>query len=472
MNIIFVLCDTLRRDHLGCYGSKTVLTPTLDRLAEEAVVFDQFYSGSFPTLPCRAELFTGRFVWPYLDWGPLPASESTLAEILAEAGYTCALVMDNLHIGRPGYGYDRGFHTRIHVRGQWYDPWIRRTTKAEGRTTNEQAGRPAVGSGMHPKTGQPERLAQYLRNTSLRRSEADWFAPQVFTQAVRWLEENGRRAPFFLHVDCFDPHEPWDPPPHYVDLYDPGWDGLPIILPVMGRADRYTPEEIRHLRALYAGEVTMADAWFGRLLEALDQLGLRDETALFFMSDHGILLGERGRIGKMGGKKANLRGWPTGPELSHVPLLARVPGVAPGRCAALGHPGDLMPTALELAGVKPPERVRAQSLVPLLERRAERIREVAISSWSLRDWSRYRPSVLRTQEWALYTWRCDLEPELYHRPSDPNEQRNVFREHRGMARKLHGRYVRFLRENDAPHHNYWSRRFWAPWFHRPMDGEA
>src|SRR5438270_844814 len=180
MNIILIVSDTLRRDHLGCYGSKSVLTPNLDRLAEEAVVFDQFYSGSFPTLPCRAELFTGRFVWPYLDWGPLPAREITLAEILADAGYTCALVMDNRH------------HAR---------------------------------------------------------------------------------APFFMHLDVFDPHEPWDPPRHYVDLYDPGYDGPGIINPITGDANRYSAAELRHIRALYAGEVTMVDRWLGWLLEAVDSLG-------------------------------------------------------------------------------------------------------------------------------------------------------------------------------------------------------
>src|SRR5262245_36523307 len=127
MNVILVVVDTLRRDHLGCYGSKTVLTPSMDRLAEESVVFDQFYSGSFPTLPCRAELFTGRFIWTYLTWGPLPEREVTLADNMAAAGYNCALIFDNLHLGKPRHGYDRGFHTRIHVRGQLYDPYVRRS---------------------------------------------------------------------------------------------------------------------------------------------------------------------------------------------------------------------------------------------------------------------------------------------------------------------------------------------------------
>jgi arylsulfatase A-like enzyme len=461
MNFIIVVCDTLRRDHLGCFGSRTVRTPNLDRLAGEAVVFDGFYSGSYPTLPCRAELFTGRFVWPYLDWGPLPAREVTLAETLGEAGYTCALVMDNLHMAKAGYGYDRGFHTRIQVRGQWYDPYQRENGRM-GEWENGSSHFPILpfSHSPNPRIGQAERVAQYRRNVAGRRSEADYFAPQVFSQAIRWLEEHGRRAPFFLHVDCFDPHEPWDPPAEYARLYDDEYAGEPIIMPVMGEAGRYTPAELRHIRALYAGEVTLVDAWFGRLLSAIDSLGLREETALFFLSDHGMLLGERGRIGKMGGKQANLCGWPTFPELSHVPLLARVPGIRPRRCDAFCHPGDLMPTLLDLAGVPAPGRVRARSLVPVLRGEEAQLRDFAISAWSLRDFSKFRPGVLRTAEWALYFWRSGLQPELYHRPRDPGEERNVFAAHRGAARDLHRRYVRFLREHEAPARNYWARRFW------------
>lgn len=455
MNVVLVVIDTLRRDHLGCYGSKTVLTPNLDRLAEESVVFDGCYAGSFPTLPCRAELLTGRFVWPYLDWGPLPTTETTLAEVLGPAGYHCALFTDNLHLARPGYGYDRGYHTRVHVRGQWYDLFVAAPTGEQGR-----GGEGKPGSGDGEKLGQPDRLAQYRRNVAERRGEEDYFPAQVIGQAARWLEEQGRQTPFFLHLDVFDPHEPWDPPARYRELYDSDYQGPPLILPVMGPAARYSREEIRHLRALYAGEVTLVDAWLGRLLDTLDRLGLREETALFVLSDHGVLLGERGLIGKMGKTlSAGVKGWPLWPELSHIPLLARIPGVRPGRAPGFCHPGDVMPTALELAAVPRPERVRARSLVPQLVDPSVQAREVAISSWSLRDGSRCRPSVLRTREWAFHFWRTGIRPELYHRPSDPGEEVDVLARHPAVARTLHARYVRFLHEHQAPARNYWPRRF-------------
>jgi arylsulfatase A-like enzyme len=476
MNVILIVSDTLRCDHLGCYGSTTAQTPSIDRLAQEAVVFDQFYSGSFPTLPCRAELFTGRFIWPYLEWGPLPAGEVTLAETLARIGYTCALVTDNLPMSHAGYGYDRGFHTRIQVRGQWYDPYVC-SDATRGVLGTDSAADGGAGAGWEyegvrlpappEKLGQIQRLAQHLRNASFRRTEEDYCAAQVFSQGARWLEEHARRTPFFLHLDVFDPHEPWDPPRRDVERYDPGYEGPEIIYPEMGAADRYTPAELRHIRALYAGEVTMVDRWLGQFLDAVDALGLRENTALAFMSDHGILLGERGLLGKHTGKKRGLLGWPTYPEVSSVPLLVRIPGLAPRRCSAFGHPADLMPTILELAGAERGARVRAASLMPVLQGRAGGVRDFALSSWSLRDWSRHRPSVLRTEEWSLYFWRFDVAPELYHRPTDPEEHDNVALEHPRVVRELHARYARFLRENDAPARNYWARRLLLPAFAKP-----
>src|SRR5437763_7671201 len=123
LNLIVVLCDTLRRDHLGCYGGAGNRTPNLDRLASESVVFDGAHACSFPTLPCRAELFTGKFVFPFLRWGPFPVGETSVAERLTQARYHTAMIVDNLPVSQPHYGYDRGFQTRIRIRGQWYDPW-------------------------------------------------------------------------------------------------------------------------------------------------------------------------------------------------------------------------------------------------------------------------------------------------------------------------------------------------------------
>ena len=118
-----------------------------------------------------------------------------------------------------------------------------------------------------------------------------------------------------------------------------------------------------------------------------------------------------------------------------------------------------MPTLLDLAGVQHPATVRARSLLPVLDGRAREIRPCAVSSWSLKGVSRYRPSVIRNEEWALCFWRSGVAAELYHRPTDPGEERNVIRQEPGAAKRLHREYLKFLEEHSTPAANYWPRRF-------------
>lgn len=447
MNFLVIVCDTFRRDHVGAYGG-TVGTPNLDALAAESVVFDEAFSGSFPTLPCRAEMFTGRIVFPYLDWGPLPENEVLLSEVMSAAGYRSALVTDNLPLCRDGYHFDRGFAERIRIRGQWYD-----------KHHLVQGERPWPAP--QEKIGEHGRVQQYLHNVAGREREEDYFAPQTVNAACRWLEAHGRSGSFFLWVDIFDPHEPWDPPAQYLA---PGETGEPrIIYPRFGEADRYAPHELEAIRALYRGEVRMADAWVGKLLRRLDELGLRDDTCVVFLSDHGMFLGEHNLLGKASKVRGDLRGWPPYVEVARIPLMFRVPGLAPGRRRALTHPGDLTPTLLELAGIRKPERMRTRSVLRVLRDESSGERPVAVSSWSLRGKRASRPSVIRDHEWSLVFWRTGMRPELYHRRSDPGETRNVLAGHRREARRLHGEYVRFLKENETPPKNYWPRRFLVSW---------
>lgn len=443
MNVVLIVSDTFRRDHVGAYGGeclgRPIQTPTLDALAAESVVFDRAYSGSFPTLPCRAELFTGKFIFPYLNWGPLPQNEVLLSETFAAAGYTCAMVTDNLPLCRPKYGYDRGFHARHRIRGQWYDNFQPPEREFEWPCTPEKL-----------RDSKDGRIKQYLRNTSVRTSEESYFAPQVVNESIRWLEKNHSQGPFFLYMDMFDPHEPWDPPKEYTELYDPGGTGENVIYPNYAKADTYPENDLRRIRALYGGEVTLVDKWLGKFMEALDAVGRREDTVVAFMSDHGIYLGEHGLIGKMGGKADNLKGWPTYSEVARVPFMVRGLGLEPRRTEAFAHPGDLSPTLLELAGVKVPDTMKTRSLVPVLYGKTDKTRDVAVSSWSLRGWSAFRPSVIRNDEWALVFWRSGIEPELYHLPSDPTERQNVYAGNEVEAREMHRRYVEFLRETETP----------------------
>ena len=120
-------------------------------------------------------------------------------------------------------------------------------------------------------------MRQYPTNTSQRTTEADWFAPQVFASAGEYPGHMREAQPSFLLVDCFDPHEPWDPPKKYVDLYgNPDYAGREPTVPNYSDASWMTEGELERMRALYAGEVTMTDAWLGHFLERIEDFGLVD----------------------------------------------------------------------------------------------------------------------------------------------------------------------------------------------------
>src|ERR1700709_819132 len=117
-NVVVNVSDPLRRDHLGAYGNGWIRAPARDRLAGRAVVFDNHHVGSFPTMPARADLLTGRLSMSFMTWAPLPTGIPTLPGLLSEAGYLTMGVVDTPFYIRDGFGYDRGFQDFIWIRGQ------------------------------------------------------------------------------------------------------------------------------------------------------------------------------------------------------------------------------------------------------------------------------------------------------------------------------------------------------------------
>ena len=473
MNFLVIVSDTLRRDHLGCYGNAWIHTPNLDRLAGESVVFDRAYTASFPTVPHRRDLLTGRYTFTYSDWAPLPREEVVLAGVMGKAGYASMMIADTPHILAEGFNYSRGFGGWEWIRGQENDRW---------RTSPRDPALPCAPE----KLRLPEvTVKQYLRNISGRRGEADYFAPQTLARAAEWLEENGREGPFLLYVDTFDPHEPWDPPQWYVDLYDPGYRGEEVIYPRYAPCDFLTPAELKHVRALYAGEVSMVDRWVGSLLARLDDLGLRESTAVIFTTDHGFYHGEHGLMGKSLISGEFYSTVPLYEEVAHIPLLIRLPGQRPGRRQALAQPPDLMPTILDLAGVDIPGTVQGRSLAPVLRAERDHQRGIAVASPSIihgrgamafttvtdGEWSLIYPGAGVAEEGGAESAIVDSirrihkrlhpgegGPELYHLPDDPGQARNVFSENTQTARRLHAEHVRFLEEVGTPEEHLRHRR--------------
>lgn len=441
MNFIIIISDSLRRDHLGCYGNRWIHTPNIDRLAKDSVVFDRAYTGSFPTVPNRRDVLTGRYTFTYADWSPLTKEEIVLPQVLANEGYVSYMIADTPHILAYGFGYERGFSGWHWIRGQEGDRW--KTSPIEVKFPCDPA----------KLRGNTRTVGQYLRNVSERKTEEDYFAPMTMTQAMKWLDLNHRHEKFLLYVDTFDPHEPWDPPKKYEDMYNPGYEGEAVIYPLYAPCSFLTDPELEHIRALYAGEVTMVDTWVGKLLRKIEDLGLLDNTVIIFTTDHGFYFGERGIVGKFG---------PLYEEMNHIPLMIRVPGLQPGRRWHFVQPPDLMPTILDLAGVEHPDTIQGRSLVEALKGNMTPIRDFAVTSGAVvhppvsekpirldaSNWNQYarnlRTSTIVSDEWVLILGAGDLEPELYHTPNDPRQLNNVFADHRPIARELHAKYIAFL----------------------------
>ncbi len=426
MNVIVIVTDSLRVDHLGCYGSE-VETPYLDEFAEQATQFGQAYSEGLPTMPTRTAWWTGRFTFPFRGWQPLELDDVLLAEVLWDQGFQSALITDVYHMHKPSFNCGRGFDEVKFIRGQEYDPFIVDPGVEVDLTPH-----------LKPRGDQNDdmwraRLEQYLRNISRREREEDWFIPQVANAAIEWLEKHRDRDNLFLWVDCFDPHEPWDPPEPYYSMYDPDYEGLELIDPIPGPVEGYmTPEELKHTKALYAGEVSFCDKWVGQILAACKEYGYWENSLIIHTSDHGEPFGEHGIVRKA-------RPW-CHEELVHIPWLLRLPGgTGAGRkIDAFVETCDLMPTVLDFLAVAGPEHMHGRSLLPLIRGEQEKVRDYAYSGFYRGGWS------IRNHDWSLVLFFNGKPTELYDRRNDPTETTNVIAEHKDVATELEVELRRFV----------------------------
>jgi arylsulfatase A-like enzyme len=451
MNVIVIVSDTFRYDYLGANGNPWIKTPELDAFARRAVSFDRCYVSSFPTIPTRTDWFTGRYGFPFHGWRPLDPGATVLAAELSKAGTVNQLIADCPHLMNGTNHFQRGFHGFDWIRGQEGDTpltWMNHPIREVQPLAKTRQRPTPFGAPLVNKHAWQNRWWD---------GEEDTFVARTCRTACRWLEHNYKAEKFFLWVDCFDVHEPWDPPQYLVDLYaDPAYAGPPMRHPNYGPASDFTAAELANLRAHYAGEVTLVSKHVGRLLRMIEDTGLMERTAVFFMADHGMYLGEHDRTGKSNICDHDTRGsWPLYEEVSHIPLLVWVPGIEGGRRVdALVQPPDIMPTILQLAGSEGPEGMHGHSLLPLLRGETRFLpRRVAVSGFDLpRGEGPNGPKVTVTDgEWTLIAAaEAHAPPELYHRPSDPGQERNGIAEHPDAARALHEALRAFLRDVGSP----------------------
>ena len=339
MKTILVLMDTLNRHFLKIYNDKSpAITPNISSFSGECAVFDSHFIGSAPCMPARRDIFTGRLNFLERSWGGIEPFDITLPSLLRKNGVFTHMITDHTHymeIG--GENYLDQFDTWDYQRGQEMDKWVS-----------------TVRAPPEPKHyGQWK--AQYDRNRTRFHSDADFPSPKTFVSACQWLEDNRNADNFFLMTEAFDPHEPFDTPKEFLDLYDDNYEGPEFNWPAYAAVTE--PEEaVAHLRRCYCATLTMADKWFGKFIQKLKETGHYDDALIILTTDHGHLLGEHGFTGKNFTHPYN--------ELAHIPLLVHFPDKSANgtRINALTQNIDLMPTILKHHGIEIPDRVKGRSL--------------------------------------------------------------------------------------------------------------
>jgi arylsulfatase A-like enzyme len=421
-------------------------------LAERSVRFQRHYAAGFPTMPARADHFTGRWTMSFMGWSPLPSNVTTLAEILSAKGLHTAAVVDTPFYLREGMNYDRGFRSFFMNTGQ------------------EGSGAKKMKDGRHES--QDARAAW--------RFESDYNSPQTFIKAMQWLEHHYKED-FFLYVDTWDPHEPWDAPSYYTEIYWPDYDGE-IIEPIYGfwkDVPGFTQERLEKAHATYCGEITMVDTWLGYLLRRVENMGLMENTAIIFTSDHGFYFGEHGGLfGKMvyemgsDGKYPKLDDWdkqieggiwaysPLYEEIVNIPLLIYIPGVSAGVYGRLTSAVDVMPTVLEVLGCDIPDFVEGQSLLSKIDNSAVSGREFAVSSIPfanpgdpvrsvdnfLRMLKAPTVTTITSDNYSLLYSQEKGQSKLYDLSLDPGQQKDIISDQPDVGKELHQHLVKFMRD--------------------------
>jgi iduronate 2-sulfatase len=419
-NVLFIISDDLN-NFLGAYGDPRAKTPNLDKLAARGVRFDRAYC-TFPLCgPSRNSMLTG--LYPNTTgilrnaeiFRQTIPSHVSLPQAFRQHGYFAARLGKLYHYGVPRSigtdGHDDPGSWELELNPVGVDrleeePQIFTLTPGQfGGTLSWHAS---------PKSDR-------FHTDGLLASDAEWVLERCAKQKDR---------PFFLAVGFFRPHTPYVSPQPYFGLYRR--QDMPVFPPVetfrtpelpaaaLGSAKKeqakLTDELRRECVQAYYASISFMDAHVGRVIAALDRLGLADNTIIVFTSDHGYHMGEHGLWQKMSLFE----------ESARVPLLIVAPGVTkPGTVAKSPvSQVDLYPTLAELCGVKTPANLHGQSLVPMLANPS-----AAGRGWALTQvtrGNRFFGYTLRTARWRYTEWdEGNRGRELYDHDADPREQKNL-----------------------------------------------
>ena len=414
-NILFLMTDQHSMRVLGSYGNQIIKTPNLDKLANEGVVFKSNYSQNPICLPSRASLITGKMPSSLGIFGNdgILSEKTTMATVFKAQGYEVAW------LGKEHWG----------------------ATNAEVGFGNLNAeAHEAFKEKYRPLNNLRKNIGRLPQNASAYKlSENEDYEALVTDHAIKFLENNTTKT-FFLGVSFKKPHFPFMCHQKYFDLYKDIVD-LPEVTPGMIEAlsinekktiekyklDEMSSAEIKHARAMYYGMVTYIDEQFGRVLEKLNELGLRENTIIVYTSDHGEMAGEHGLWYKNSFLEASVA----------APLIFSYPKTLPvnKKINASSMLLDIFPTLCDLSDIGQPNDLEGKSLLPLMNgiENADNSDRVAYSEM-------YRSStgiMVRKGKWKYIRYNSEKE-YLYDIDTDPREINNLINstQHQAIIREL------------------------------------
>jgi len=410
-NFLIVIVDDLASQAVGALGGDPRITPNIDRLAAESVVFENAFVATPFCTPSRHAFITGR--WPHAIGvtqlhSELPLGTPTLATLFRDAGYATAAI-GKMHWYRGRLGNETFGFERLVAGVEWKRGLSEAELAINQARETSWAGRATSLQGRFNIAGEPLAIAPERQLASF-----------LVDEALRFIDD-AKGRPFFVVSSFYEPHAPFTFPASFAgrvlpeDITPPSFDVAAALESVPGLASRYkymkhaygplTEDRIRRMTASYLRSVAWVDDRIGKLLAGLEERGITDETVVVFWSDNGYLLGEHGLTGKQ----------LSFDEAMRVPLFVRAPGWKPRREAGLAQNVDLFPTLCELATIDPPDSLAGHSLTSTVP-------HDLVFSEQIGEWA-----AVRTERWKLILGESRERgyDQLYDLVADPNENENL-----------------------------------------------
>jgi len=404
-NVVLIVIESLRKDHVGCYGYFRNTTPSIDKFAKGAIRFTNAVATSSWTAPTHMSIFTG--LYPSVHkilalrhiCDPLDPKIQTLAETLKKAGFhTAGFISNPMLVSSLGYG--RGF-----------DVYDDRSVFAEIERT-------------HGDIRTHQRTSETINKIT-----------------CAWLK-NHHKEQFFLFLHYFDPHFEYAPPPPYNTMFDPGYKG-PADGSHMLITKSLPDRDLEHVKALYDGAIRYTDEHIGLLLKEMARYGLTDKTLVIIIADHGEEFYDHGGV---------LHGNTLYNEVTHIPFFIKFPGQSKAETIdALASQVDILPTVCDYLKIKIPENVQGENLLPLCRGEKKEIHSFVFSE--LDNHASPEIRTVETHEYKLIRNFHTRKTELFSLKDDLAEKKNLFPAgffhlEPATARKMKRELKRFMKTSD------------------------